>query len=100
MSPLFQVPTAHFEPRGGAAFPSMAPTPNVASGPVSGGSTVFFDTPAGYSQPAWLANSKGFFSDSGSFSSPLKFALYSPCGGSHCNGTPAVVKASYPATLP
>jgi hypothetical protein len=82
------------------AVTNANPTPNVASGPVSGGSTVFYDTPAGYSQPAWLANSKGFFSDSGSFSSPLKFALFSPCGSSHCNGTPAVVKASYPATLP
>jgi hypothetical protein len=82
------------------AVTNANPTPNVASGPVSGGSTVFYDTPVGYSQPAWLANSKGFFSDSGSFSSPLKFALFSPCGSSHCNGTPAVVKASYPATLP
>jgi hypothetical protein len=76
------------------------PAPNVASGPMSGASTVFFDTPNGYSQPAWLANSSGFFADSGVESSPVKFALYGACGSSHCNGTPVAAKANFPATLP
>jgi hypothetical protein len=82
------------------AVTNANPSPNVASGPLGGGSTVFYDTPNGYSQPAWLANSSGFFADSGSESSPATFALYSPCGSSHCNGTPAAAKANYPATLP
>jgi len=82
------------------AVTNANPAPNVASAPLSGGATVFFDTPNGYSQPAWLASSTGFFADSGIESSPVKFALYTPCGGSHCNGTPAVIKANYPATLP
>jgi hypothetical protein len=82
------------------AVTNANPAPNVASGPLSGGATVFYDTPNGYSPPAWLANSTGFFADSGIGSSPVKFALYSPCGGSHCNGAPALIKANYPATLP
>jgi hypothetical protein len=81
------------------AVTNANPSPNAASGPVSGGSTVFFDKPDGYSQPAWLANNMGFFSDNG-YLTPSSFALFSPCGGAHCNGTPAVVKANYPATLP
>jgi hypothetical protein len=81
------------------AVTNANPAPNVASGPISGGSTVFYDKPYGFSQPAWLANSKGFFSDNGILT-PNQVTLYSPCGGSHCNGTPAVVKATYPATLP
>jgi hypothetical protein len=81
------------------AVTNANPAPNVASGPISGGSTVFYDKPYGFSQPAWLANSSGFFSDNGILT-PNQVTLYSPCGGSHCTGTPAVIKATYPATLP
>jgi hypothetical protein len=81
------------------AVTNANPAPNVASGPTSGGSTVFFDKPYGFSQPAWLANSTGFFSDNGILT-PNQVTLFSPCGSSHCNGASAVVKATYPATLP
>jgi hypothetical protein len=81
------------------AVTNANPSPNVASGPMSGGSTVFFDSPSGDGQPAWLPNGRGFFARSVPPHSPQSVLFYSPCGNPHCNGTQVVAKADYPATL-
>jgi hypothetical protein len=81
------------------AVTNANPSPNVASGPLSGGSTVFYSSPSGDGQPAWLANSGGFFASSVPPYTPNSVILYTLCGGS-CTGTPAVAKANNPATLP
>jgi hypothetical protein len=76
------------------------PSPNVASGPLSGGSSVFYDSPSGYGQPAWQAESRGFYASSAYPYTPDSVLLYSPCGAAHCMGSPVVAKANNPATLP
>jgi hypothetical protein len=81
------------------AVTNANPSPNVASGPLSGGSTVFYNSPSGDGQPAWLANSGGFFASSVPPYTPNSVILYTLCGGP-CVGTPAVAKANNPATLP
>ncbi len=83
-----------------AAVTDANPSPNVASGPLSGGSAVFYDSPSGDGQPAWLANSSGFFASSVPPYTPDSVLLYAPCGAVHCTGAPVVAKANNPATLP
>jgi hypothetical protein len=82
------------------AVTEAMPAPDAVSGTMSGGPATFYDTPLGFAQPAWLANSHGFFASSSTTSSPISVILYVPCGTAHCSGTTVIAKASYPATLP
>jgi hypothetical protein len=82
------------------AVTEAMPAPDVISGPMSGGPATFYDTPLGFAQPGWLANSHGFFASSSTTTSPISVLLYVPCGAAHCTGTTVIAKASYPATLP
>lgn len=82
------------------AVTEAMPAPDVVSGTMSGGPATFYDTPLGFAQPGWLANSHGFFASSSTTASPISVLLYIPCGATHCAGTAVVAKASYPATLP
>lgn len=82
------------------AVTEAMPAPDAVSGTMSGGPATFYDTPLGFAQPAWLANSHGFFASSSTTTSPISVILYVPCGAAHCTGTTVIAKASYPATLP
>jgi hypothetical protein len=76
------------------------PAPSVFVGPLSGGAVTKFISPIGLGQPAWLANSGGFFASSTSDAIPASVLLFSlRCRGA-CVGAPVVANASNPATLP
>lgn len=83
------------------AVTNANPTPNVLSGPLSGGATRFYDSPSGYSQIAWSADSSGFYAGTSSDPfSPVAVALYPIGAGGHATGSTSVAGASAPASLP
>lgn len=77
------------------------PTPNVLSGPIAGGATRFYDSPSGYTQIAWSADSSGFYAGTSSDPfSPTAIALYPIGPGGHASGGTAVAGANMPTSLP
>ncbi len=83
------------------AVTNANPTPNVLSGPLAGGATRFYDSPSGYSQLAWSADSSGFYAGtSGDPFTPGAIALYPIGAGGHATGSTAVAGANAPASLP
>ena len=81
------------------AVTNASPAPNVAYAPLSGGTTVFFNSPSGFDQPAWLASNDGFYAGGGS-GEPTAIAAYLFCGSTHCTGAIAEAQGNNPATLP
>jgi hypothetical protein len=78
------------------------PTPNIATGNMSGGGVRYY-TPDAASAPAWLADSSGFDANTTSFLSGdiERYLLSTPLGGSgRAPGSVQVVSAQLPATLP
>lgn len=83
------------------AVANANPTPNVASGPLAGGPARFYDSPAGYSLPAWRADSGAFYSDTSNdpFTSG-SIGLYTLGSAAHATGTTPYVGVHFPASLP
>jgi hypothetical protein len=81
------------------AVTNANPAPNVVYAPLSGGATVFFNSPSGYDHPAWFASNDGFYAGGGS-SEPTALAAFIFCGSTHCTGAFAETHGNNPATLP
>lgn len=83
------------------AVTSANPAPNVASGPMSGGSTRFYDSPSGYSHPAWRADSQAFYASTLAYlDTSDTIAMYTLGAGAHATGSTAVSPGDMPASLP
>lgn len=83
------------------AVTNANPSPNVVSGPLSGGPTRFYDSPAAYTYPAWRADSRAFYAGVGSdFMGPSVLGLYALGSSAHATGTTPYTSANFPASLP
>jgi hypothetical protein len=83
------------------AVTAANPAPNVASGPISGGATRFYDMPSGFSHPAWRADSQAFYAGTPANNDPSgDIALFPLGAGAHGVGSTAISGASMPASLP
>lgn len=83
------------------AVTSADPAPNVASGTLSGGATRFYDSPNGYSHPAWRADSQAFYASTLSYvDTSDSIALFALGSGAHATGSTATSSASNPVSLP
>jgi hypothetical protein len=83
------------------AVTSADPAPNVASGPMSGGATRFFDSPNGFSRPAWRADSQAFFASTLPYiDTSDTIAQYLLGAGTHATGSTAIAPGDMPASLP
>jgi hypothetical protein len=83
------------------AVTAANPAPNVASGPMSGGPTRFYDSPSGYTYPAWRADSQAFYASTLQYLSATDTIALYPLGTSaHAPGSTAVSPGDMPASLP
>lgn len=83
------------------AVANANPSPNVVSGPLSGGPARFYDSPAAYTYPAWRADSQAFFSGIGNdYTGPSFVGRYTLGAAAHATGTTPYTSANFPASLP
>ena len=79
------------------AVTSADPAPNVASGPMSGGATRFYDSPNGFSRPAWRADSQAFYASKLQYIDASDIIAQFPLGaGAHATGSTAITPAICP----
>lgn len=83
------------------AVTSANPAPNVASGPLSGGATRFYDSPNGFSHPAWRADSQVFYASTLQYRDTTDtIAMFTLGAGAHASGATAVSPGDMPVSLP
>jgi hypothetical protein len=82
------------------AVTSAVPTPGVFSGSLAGGATRVYDVPDAYGQPAWLANSTGFFATTSATAGLTAVARYILGPTSYATGAVVITNSNNPATLP
>jgi hypothetical protein len=83
------------------AVTSADPAPNVASGPMSGGATRFYDSPNGFSHPAWRADSQAFYASKLQYiDASDTIAQFLLGAGAHATGSTAISPGDMPVSLP
>jgi hypothetical protein len=68
---------------------------------MSGGVTRFYDSPNGFSRPAWRADSQAFYASTLQYIDPSDTIAQFPLGaGAHATGSTAITPGNMPVSLP